>query len=43
MNNSDLIVATLRRAGVRRGFGIPSGNTLPLMDAMRRALTARTI
>lgn len=36
MNNSDLIVATLRKAGVRRGFGIPSGNVLPLIDAMRR-------
>jgi acetolactate synthase I/II/III large subunit len=36
MNNADLIVATLREAGIRRGFGIPSGNVLPLMDAMRR-------
>jgi acetolactate synthase-1/2/3 large subunit len=36
MNNADLIVATLRAAGIRRGFGIPSGNVLPLMDAMRR-------
>jgi len=36
MNNADLIVATLRTAGIRRGFGIPSGNVLPLMDAMRR-------
>jgi len=36
MNNADLIVATLRAAGVRRGFGIPSGNVLPLMEAMRR-------
>src|SRR5215211_4751844 len=36
MNNADLIVATLKTAGVRRGFGIPSGNVLPLMEAMRR-------
>jgi acetolactate synthase-1/2/3 large subunit len=36
MNNADLIVATLRAAGIRHGFGIPSGNVLPLMDAMRR-------
>src|SRR5262247_2756182 len=36
MNNADLIVATLKAAGIRRGFGIPSGNVLPLMDAMRR-------
>jgi acetolactate synthase I/II/III large subunit len=36
MNNADLIVASLKAAGIRRGFGIPSGNVLPLMDAMRR-------
>src|ERR1700749_2452972 len=36
MNNADLIVATLRAGGITRGFGIPSGNVLPLMDAMRR-------
>jgi acetolactate synthase-1/2/3 large subunit len=36
MNNVDLIVATLKAAGIRHGFGIPSGNVLPLMDAMRR-------
>src|SRR5215204_6785273 len=35
MNNADLIVATLKAAGIERGFGIPSGNVLPLMDAMR--------
>jgi acetolactate synthase-1/2/3 large subunit len=35
MNNAELIVATLRAAGVSHGFGIPSGNVLPLMDAMR--------
>jgi acetolactate synthase-1/2/3 large subunit len=36
MNNADLIVATLTAAGIRHGFGIPSGNVLPLMEAMRR-------
>jgi acetolactate synthase I/II/III large subunit len=36
MNNADLIVATLRAAGVRHGFGVPSGNVLPLMEAMRK-------
>jgi acetolactate synthase-1/2/3 large subunit len=36
MNNADLIVATLKAAGIGRGFGIPSGNVLPLMEAMRR-------
>jgi acetolactate synthase I/II/III large subunit len=36
MNNADLIVATLRMAGIRHGFGVPSGNVLPLIDAMRR-------
>ena len=35
MNNSDLIVKVLRSAGIRHGFGVPSGNVLPLMDAMR--------
>src|ERR1700690_148218 len=35
MNNADLIVATLKAAGIDRGFGIPSGNVLPLMVAMR--------
>jgi acetolactate synthase-1/2/3 large subunit len=33
--NADLIVRTLREAGVTHGFGIPSGNVLPLMEAMR--------
>src|SRR5471032_3345523 len=37
MNNADLIVATLKAAGIDRGFGIPSGNVLPLMEAMRTA------
>src|ERR1700675_552265 len=36
MNNADLIVATLKSAGIRRGFGIPSGNGVPLMEAMRQ-------
>jgi acetolactate synthase-1/2/3 large subunit len=35
MNNADLIVATLKKVGVTRGFGIPSGNVLPVMEAMR--------
>jgi acetolactate synthase-1/2/3 large subunit len=36
VNNADLIVATLKAAGIHRGFGIPSGNVLPLMEAMRK-------
>ena len=36
MNNAELIVQILKRAGVTHGFGIPSGNVLPLMDAMRK-------
>lgn len=35
MNNADLIVRTLRAAGITHGFGIPSGNVLPLLEAMR--------
>src|SRR5688500_9200351 len=35
MNNAELIVQTLRAAGVSHGFGIPSGNVLPLLEAMR--------
>lgn len=35
MNNAKLIVETLRAAGVSHGFGIPSGNVLPLLEAMR--------
>ena len=35
MNNAELIVETLRAAGVSHGFGIPSGNVLPLLEAMR--------
>src|SRR4026209_2303182 len=36
MNNADLIVATLKAAGIDRGFGIPSGNGLPLMEPIRK-------
>src|SRR5262245_25781190 len=36
MNNADLIVATLKANGIDRGFGIPSGNVLPPMEAMRK-------
>lgn len=35
MNNAELIVQTLKRAGTTHGFGIPSGNVLPVMEAMR--------
>jgi acetolactate synthase-1/2/3 large subunit len=35
MNNAELIVDALRSAGVSHGFGIPSGNVLPLLEAMR--------
>jgi acetolactate synthase-1/2/3 large subunit len=35
MNNAELIVRTLRAAGITHGFGIPSGNVLPLLEAMR--------
>ena len=37
MNNADLIVATLKAAGIKHGFGVPSGNVLPLMEAMRQS------
>ena len=37
MNNAELIARTLKRAGIARGFGVPSGNVLPLMEAMRTA------
>ena len=36
MNNSDLIVRMLKEAGVTHGFGIPSGNVLPFIEAMRK-------
>jgi acetolactate synthase-1/2/3 large subunit len=35
MNNANLIVSILKTAGIGRGFGVPSGNVLPLMEAMR--------
>ena len=35
MNNAELIVRTLAAAGVTHGFGVPSGNVLPLIEAMR--------
>ena len=37
MNHSELIVAILERAGVRHAFGVPSGPTLPLMEALRHS------
>lgn len=33
--NADLIVRMLKAAGIMEGFGIPSGNVIPLMEAMR--------
>jgi acetolactate synthase-1/2/3 large subunit len=36
MTNAELIVRTLRAAGVTHGFGVPSGNVLPLIEAMRQ-------
>lgn len=35
MNNAELIVQALERAGVRWAFGIPSGPVLPLIEALR--------
>jgi acetolactate synthase I/II/III large subunit len=35
VTNADLLVQTLRAAGITHGFGIPSGNVLPLLEAMR--------
>ncbi|MFQ5895689.1 MAG: thiamine pyrophosphate-binding protein [Nitrospinota bacterium] len=35
MTNADLLVAMLREAGVRYAFGIPSGQVLRLIEAMR--------
>lgn len=35
MNNADLIVRLLKNAGITHGFGVPSGNVLPLMESMR--------
>src|SRR5919199_4363262 len=34
--NADAIAARLRAAGVRHAFGIPSGQVLAIIDAMRR-------
>ena len=36
MNNSDLMVKILKDAGCKYGFGIPSGNVLPFIEAMRK-------
>src|SRR6202451_4873650 len=36
MNNADLIVATLKSAGITRGCNMPSGNVQPWMEAMRQ-------
>jgi acetolactate synthase-1/2/3 large subunit len=33
--NADLIVAMLKATGIAEGFGIPSGNVIPLIEAMR--------
>ena len=33
--NTDLIVSMLKRAGIGEGFGIPSGNVIPLIESMR--------
>ncbi len=33
--NTDLIVRMLKRAGIGEGFGIPSGNVIPLIESMR--------
>src|SRR5262245_42332927 len=46
MNNAELIVETLRAAGVTHGCGIQRGHVLRLLEAMRRGgrpyvLTAR--
>lgn len=35
-NNADLIVRMLKDAGITHGFGIPSGQVLPLIEAMRK-------
>jgi acetolactate synthase I/II/III large subunit len=36
LNNADLMVQILKDAGVTHGFGIPSGNVLPFIEAMRK-------
>ena len=35
MNNADLMIRILRDAGVTHAFGIPSGNVLPMLEAVR--------
>jgi len=35
VTNAELIVRMLRAAGIGEGFGIPSGNVLPFLEAMR--------
>lgn len=37
MNNSDVIVRTLEKVGVRWVFGVPSGPVLPLIESLRRS------
>ena len=37
MNNTELIVRTLERSGVRWVFGVPSGPVLPLIEALRKS------
>ena len=37
MNNAELIVQSLERAGCRWAFGIPSGPVLPLIEAVRNS------
>ncbi len=37
MNNSDLTVHMLQKAGVRWVFGVPSGPVLPLIEALRKS------
>ncbi|MCH8199894.1 MAG: thiamine pyrophosphate-binding protein, partial [Chloroflexi bacterium] len=37
MNNVELIVRMLERAGVRWVFGVPSGPVLPLIEALRQS------
>jgi len=36
IKNADLIVKILKDAGITHGFGIPSGNVLPFIEAMRK-------
>ena len=37
MNNSDVIVGMLEKAGVRWVFGVPSGPVLPLIESLQRS------